>query len=140
MPFLVMWSPDSHWFLVNHHVGSFMDTLQVFEMVGDKAVERPAVAKSAVDLASRRYTCLQPDMILPNAVRWSRDSRRFVLVTISRPDACSDYGRHPGTWHSLWMIEEVATGRIDPRSVRVQSDDKPLKMPRTGAYAAFSGK
>lgn len=140
MPFQVMWSPDSKWFLVNHHVGSFMDVLQVFEIVDRRAVERPAVVKSAVDLASRRYTCLQPDMILPNGVKWSRDSRRVVLVTISRPDACTDYGRHRGTWHSLWMIEDVATGHIDPASVRVQRDDKPLKLPRTGAYAAFAEK
>ena len=137
MPLLVMWSPDSHWFLVNHHVGSFMDLLQVFEMVGDRAVERPALVKAAVRLASRRYSCLQPDMILPNGVQWSRDSRRVILVTISRPDACTDFGRHRGTWHSLWMIEDVPSGRIEPGSVQVQPDDKPFRTPTTGAYSIF---
>ena len=138
MPFLVMWSPDSRWFLVNHHVGSFMDTLQVFEIVGQTAMERPALVRSAVRLASRRYPCLRRDMILPNGVRWSRDSRRIILVTISRPDACSDYGRRRGNWHSLWMIGDVDSGRIDRGSVKVQPDDKPLETPRTGVYATFS--
>ncbi len=133
MPFSVSWSPNSRWFFVNHHVGSFMDVLQVFEIVGQTAVERPALARSAVRTATSRYPCLPPEQVLPNGARWTRDGRGIVLVTISRPDACEVFGR-PGRWHSLWMIGDVGSGVISPASIRVQADDKPLGMPRDGPY------
>jgi hypothetical protein len=136
MPFLVAWSPDSHWFFVNHHVGSFMDVLQVFEMVGGRAVERPALGRAAVRLAVRRYPCLPPRGVLPNGARWSADSRRIVLWTISRPDVCSGmWGNRRGEWRPLWMIGDVQSGRIDPASIRVQVDGTPFDMPRDGPYA-----
>lgn len=135
MPFSVSWAPNSRWFFVNHHVGSFMDVLQVFEIVGRSALERPALVKSAVRVATGRYPCLPPNMVLPNGARWTRDSRKIILVTISAPYACTEFGRRPGSWHSLWMIGEAASGRIAPGSVRVQPDDKPLRMPREAAYS-----
>lgn len=137
MPFSVSWSPNSGWFYVNHHVGSFMDTLQVFQIVGRTAVERPALGNSAVRVATARYPCLPPSMVLPNGSRWSRDSRHIILVTVSAPYACKEFGRHPGTFHSLWMIGDVGTGRIDKSSIRVQSDSQPFREPRGGPYSAF---
>lgn len=137
MQFSVMWSPNSRWFYVNHHVGSFMDTLRLFEIVGRSAVERPSLAESAARIAVRRYPCLRGDLVHPNGVRWSRDSRRIVLVTISASYACTLFARRPGTWQSLWMIGDVVTARIDPRSIRVQPDDKPWKMPSGGSYSGF---
>jgi hypothetical protein len=75
-------------------------------------------------------------MVLPNGARWTSDSRQIVLVTISRPNACSpDFSKHSGEWHSLWMIGDAATGAIDPTSIRVQADDKPFQTPQDGAYA-----
>jgi hypothetical protein len=74
-------------------------------------------------------------MVHPNGVRWTRDSLRIVLFTISAAYACTEFGRRPGSWHSLWMIGEAATGRIDAQSIRVQRDDKPLKVPSGGAYS-----
>ena len=137
MPFSVSWAPDSRWFFVNHHVGSFMDELQIFEIVRRSAVERPLLVKSAVRLATRRYPCLPPAAVLPNGSRWARDSRRIVLVTISRPDACSSTNRKRVIWRSLWMIGEVRHGRINPESIRVQPDDKPFQPPRGGPYGDF---
>ena len=135
MPFSVSWAPNSRWFFVNHHVGSFMDVLQVFEIVGRSAVERPALVKSAVHVATSRYPCLPRAMVLPNGARWTRDGKGIVLVTISRPDACTDFGKSSGSWHSLWMVADVSSGRIDPRSIRVQLDDAPLQIPRGGVYS-----
>jgi hypothetical protein len=137
MPFSVSWAPNSRWFFVNHHVGSFMDTLRVFEIVGRTAVERPALGEAAVRLATTRYPCLPPELVRPNGVRWARDSRRIVLFTISATWACTVFGRRPGTWHSLWMIGDVSSGRIDPRSIVAQSDERPLEMPKKGAYSRF---
>jgi hypothetical protein len=134
MPFSVSWAPNSRWLFVNHHVGSFMDTLQLFEIVGRAAVERPALVRSAVRIATRRYPCLPPAMVLPNGVRWARDSRRIVLFTISAPYACTLFHR-PGSWHSLWMIGDVRSGRVDARSIRVQLDNERSQSPRGGVYS-----
>jgi hypothetical protein len=135
MPFLISWSPDSHWFFANHHVGSFVDVLQVFEMVEGIAVERPAVVDAAVAIARNRYPCLQPGMVLPNGARWIGENK-VVLVTISRSDACSgDYGGQPGEWEPLWMIGDLTTGAIEPASIRVAADEGGLKIPEDGPYA-----
>jgi hypothetical protein len=69
-------------------------------------------------------------------VRWTRDGRDIVLVTISAAYACSpDFSRNPGKFHSLWMIGDVRTGLIDPASIRVQPDDRPFEVPRDKAYS-----
>ncbi len=134
MPFSVWWSLNSRWFFVNHHVGSFMDVLQVFEIVGQTAIERPALVQSAVKIATSRYPCLPPDQVLPNGARWTRDGRGIVLVTVSRPNACEMSGR-PGRWRSLWMIGDVDSGRVSSASIRVAPDDKPMRTPTDGPYA-----
>lgn len=130
MPFAVFWSPTSRWFFVNHHVGSFMDVMQVFEVVDGKAVERPALPAQAARIATRRYPCLPRNAVLPNGARWTRDGRAIVLVTISRPDACET-----GKWEPLWMIGQADGGGVDAKSIRVQPDDRPLSAPEDGPYA-----
>lgn len=135
MPFSVFWAPNSRWFFVNHHVGSFMDTLQVFQIVGGVAVERKTLSKVAASIAATRYPCLYARMVNPNGFKWSRDSQRIVMVTVSRTDACTDFARRPGDWHSLWMIGDVKTGQIERKSIRVQPDDRPFKMPDRGSYS-----
>ncbi len=133
MPFVVLWSPDSHWIAVNHHVGSFMDELRLFEIVGEKIIERPGLVKAAKYQAVRRYPCLTSSAVLPKAMRWSKDSRRLVLVTISSLYACSDNAKK-GDWWPLWMVADVGTGRIDPASIRVDKADGPLKEPSETRY------
>lgn len=136
MPFLVMWAPNSRWFFVNHHVGSFMGRLRVFEIVGRSAVERPALPNSAIRIATRRYPCLRAGWVNPNGVRWARGSRRIVLFTVSATYACNpEFWARPGNWQSLWMIGDVRTGLVESRSIRVQPDDQPLRMPQGGPYS-----
>lgn len=137
MPFEAFWAPNSQWFFVNHHIGSFMDRLQVFQIVGHAVVERFALPKAAARVAAKRYPCLYRSMVNPNGVRWANDSRRIVIFTISRTDACTDFARRPGNWHPLWMIGDVQSGQIEPASIRVQSDDKPFTMPLQGPYSKF---
>ena len=135
MPFRVFWSRDSRWFFVNHHVGSFMDEMQLFEITGGSVVERGTLVRSAVRAAVGRFPCLPPRGVLPNGARWLPDGRRIVLVTISRPDACADSARRPRVWKPLWMIGDARTGRIDQRSVRIARGDGELQEPRDGPYA-----
>lgn len=137
MPFSVSWAPNSRWFYVNHHVGSFMDVLQLFQIVGGKAPERRTLVRAAIRQAVHRYPCLPPNMVLPNGTKWSRNGKRIVIVTISRPDVCETWSRRHGTWRSLWMIGDIRTGRIVPGTIRIQADDKPLEMPKDGPYADF---
>ncbi|MEA1085384.1 hypothetical protein SFC76_14050 [Sphingomonas sp. CD22] len=136
MPFTVMWSPDSHWVAVNHHVGSFMDELKIFEIVGRTIIERPRLTNAARQQAVQRFRCLSPSSVLPNAIRWSKDGHRLAMVTISSQDACSETAKR-GDWRPLWMIGDVRTGRIDPASVRVDKADGPLREPRDPLYRGF---
>lgn len=136
MPFTVHWAPNSRWFFVNHHVGSFMDVLRIFEIADGKPIERPALVRAAVRIASRRYPCLRPDMILPSGTRWARGGSAIVLVTISRADACSaEYTRRPGSWQPLWMIGDVRTAKVDARSIQVDRGNTGLREPRGGLYS-----
>ncbi|HYJ83631.1 MAG TPA: hypothetical protein VEW26_12425 [Allosphingosinicella sp.] len=135
MPFAVGWAPNSRWFFVNHHVGSFMDRLRLFEMVGGSAVERFGLVNSVTGIAVRRYPCLKPGLVYPNGVRWMRDSRRIVLFTTSATYACPVLSNRPGRWRTLWMIGDVRSGLVDPRSIRVQPDDGRLAEPLGGPYA-----
>lgn len=136
MPFVVLWSPDSHWVAINHHVGSFMDELHLFEIVGRKIVERPGLVKTVKQHAVRRYPCLTPAAVLPGAMRWSKDSHRLMLVTISSLYACSETAKK-GDWWPLWMIGDIRTGRIDPASIRIDKGDGPLREPRDPMYRSF---
>jgi hypothetical protein len=134
MPFRVFWAPDSRWFFVNHHVGSFMDEMQLFEITGRTVVEHRALVQSAIRTATGRFPCLPPNSVLPNGARWMPDGRSIVIVTISRPSACSEAGR-PGSWKPLWMIGDARTGRIDRSSIRVARGDGELREPRDRLYA-----
>ena len=134
MPFRLFWAPDSRWFFVNHHVGSFMDEMQLFEITGRSVIERRALVQSAVRTATGRFPCLPPRGVLPNGARWMPDGRSIVMVTISRPSACSESGR-PGSWKPLWMIGDAHTGRIDRSSIRVAHGEGELREPRDGVYA-----
>ena len=135
MPLLVSWAPNSRRFFVNHHVGSFMDRVRLFEIVGRAALERRGLPRSAVRIATRRYPCLTRDWVYPEGVRWARDSRRIVLFTISSSYVCTELGPRRGSWHPLWMIGDVRSGRVEPGSIRVQRNDRPPQMPRGGPYS-----
>lgn len=133
MPFSVSWSQDSRWVAVNHHVGSFMDQLRLFEIVGSRLVERTALTQAAQRVATSRYPCLSSDAVLPSAIRWGKDGHHLVMVTISSLYACNDTAKR-GDWWPLWMVGDVRTGQIDLRSVRVDKADGPLREPRDEVY------
>jgi len=136
MPFSVSWSPDSRWFYVNHHVGSFMEMLELYEVADGSAVERPDLVTSAVSAAVMRYPCLARESVLPFGVRWTADSQRIVLLTMSRADACvSDNGKSLGSWHPLWMIGDAQSGVVEPDAVRVQFGSGPFAVPTDGPYS-----
>ncbi len=138
MPVTVVWSADSRWFFANHHIGSFMDRLQVFQIVGGKAVERPALFTAAARLAHRRYPCLTTRAVTGDGMGWTRDNRHIALFTTASPDACLDFDApgepETGVFRDLVMIGDVRSGRIDPASVRVFA--VPAKLPHDGPYAA----
>lgn len=136
MPFAVLWSPNGQWLAVNHHVGSFMDELQLFEIVDRRIVRRRDLVTAARRQATQTYRCLTPNAVLPSAIRWSKDSRRLMMVTISSPYACSATAR-PGDWWPLWMIGDIRTGRIDPKSVKVDRAEGALQEPRDPLYRRF---
>lgn len=112
-----------------------MDTLQVFQIVGRIAVERKMLPRAAASIAAARYPCLYARMVNPNGVKWSRDSEHIVIVTVSRTDACTDFARRPGNWHSLWMIGDVKSGQVERTSIRVQPDNRPFNIPKGGPYS-----
>lgn len=142
MPFVLFWSPRPHWFFVNHYLGSGLDRLRVFEIVNRTAIERSAVFAEATREMVRRYPCLgRRGTVDASGWRWSRDGRRIALLAYARPDACGEMdargGWQPGPlWDPLWMIGDVATGRIDPASVRPRRNGLG-PMPTDGPYAAL---
>lgn len=136
MPFAVLWSPDGRWLAVNHHAGSFMDELRLFEVVRQRIVERRTLVIAAKRQAVSRYRCLKPDAVLPSAMRWSKDSRHLVIVTISSPYACSENAK-AGDWWPLWMIGDAVTGRVDTNSVRADKAEGALQEPRDPLYRRF---
>ena len=142
MPFVVMWSPRSNWFLANHYLGSGLDRLRIFEIVNRSAIERSDVFADATRQIVRRYPCLgRTATVDASGWKWSRDGRRIAMTVYSRPDACwvddpNGQGHVDGDWEVLWMIGDVETGKIDPASIRVRKNGTG-PFPTTGPYADF---
>lgn len=140
MPFIVVWSPRSDWFFVNHYLGSDQERLRVFQVINRTAVERSAIFAEATRIMVERYPCLaRSATVVASGWRWSRDGRRIALVAYARPDACQverPRGQwvSGGRWEVLWMIGDVETGRIDPASVRIRKNGVG-PMPKDGPYA-----
>jgi hypothetical protein len=141
MPFVLYWSPRSGWFFVNHYLGSDQDRLRVFQIVNRSAIERSSVYAEATRVMIAHYPCLGRNAeVVASGWRWSRDGQRIALIAYARPDACWEFdgtAAHstPG-WEPLWMIGDVATGRIDPASVRVRVNGVG-PMPTGGPYATL---
>lgn len=135
MPLTVRWAPNAKWFLANHYDGSGLSFLQLFEMVGNKAIERPALGGLAIKEMVDRYPCLQPDLVMLSGLGWSQDSASIILLARSRLDACSamhlpgaptENGHSPDAgWKPLRMIGKVAHAAIDPKSIRSFEIDDP---------------
>lgn len=142
MPFVLFWAPDARRFFVNHYQGSGLDRLRLFELIGRRAIERPALMTAVARTMIALYPCLaRPGKVDASGWRWSRDGRRIALVAYARPDACLvDVGRNrtrsTGRWQSTWMIADATTKRIDRASIRVRKGGVG-PMPKDGPYATF---
>ncbi len=141
-PFVLEWSPRSDWFFVNHALGRGEDRLRLFQIVNRAVVERSALFAEASREMVSRFPCLvRSGEVRVSGRKWSADGSRVALVAYAPADAClarrgaGDFAVE-GEWQPLWMIGEVETGRIDPRSVRASSGGI-AELPSDGPYADF---
>jgi hypothetical protein len=143
MPFSILWSSRSNWFLANHYLGSDLERLRVFEIVNRTVIERSDVFADATRQAVKRYPCLgRASSVVASGWKWSRDGRRIAMTVYARPDACLVEGpkgewRDGGRWEVLWMIGDVDSGKVEPASVRVRKNGT-APFPTTGPYAGFN--
>lgn len=150
MPFVLWWSPRKDWFAVQHHIGSFMDVPEIFQITAGGVIERDQFAHAAQAKAHEMYPCLPPDRkdiwLAGSIFSLSRSGDRLAWAFTTRPDACAPPGyvgsldKPEWRWHSFLMISNLDTGKIVPGSVRVLDDDKPFadeKLPRDGPYENF---
>lgn len=145
MPFAVFWAPNSRWFLVSHHVGSFMDRPEIYEMKHRRVISHDQFRRTGQKLAQKLFPCLPQssvDWASGWTVGWSKDSRRIAWVFITRTDMCSpDYGGksvpHAKNWNPIWMISEIPSGRIVAGSVHIDRSQGALKLPKDHRYDEF---
>jgi hypothetical protein len=94
MPYVLVWSPRADWFLVSHHVGSFMDRPEVFEITPAGIVKHDQFAHAAAVEARRLYPCmpevdsLQRDWLHGWTYGWSRDGTKIAWRFTTRLDIC----------------------------------------------------
>ena len=145
MPFAVFWSPNSRWFLVNHHVGSFQDRPEVYEIKGSRVVQHKRITWQARKQAIRISPCLRKlkwDFVRGDAVGWSRDGKKLAWYFETDTDACMgprEVGPVPRNeqWKAFWMISDAATGTIVPGSIRIIPEDKSHYYPPDKLYAEY---
>jgi len=145
MPFDLHWSPRPNWFFVNHHVGSFLDQPEIYEIVDGAVVRRAETSKEGLKQAQRISPCLRNlnwDWATGLAYGWSSDGRKIAWLFTTRPDACVGLD-HEGEippekrWKSFYMISDAETGAIVPGSIRIDESEGPAVLPKDGPYAEF---
>ncbi|WP_294120650.1 hypothetical protein [Sphingomonas sp.] len=145
MPFDLHWSPRPNWFFVNHHVGSFLDRPEVYEITRGTVAQRPAMTLEGLKQARRISPCLpNPDWDWATglAYGWSRDGRKIAWLFTTRPDACVGLD-HEGEippekqWKSFYMISDAETGAIVSGSIRIDKSEGPAELPSDGPYYEF---
>jgi hypothetical protein len=145
MPFAIFWAPNSRWFLASHHVGSFMDRPEVYEVKNGRVIAHNEFRRVGLALAQRLFPCLpqaRTDWANGAVQGWSKDSRRIAWVFITRTDMCSkDYGgrsvSYEKSWKPIWMISEIPSGRIIEGSVHIDRSETGLKLPADHRYDEF---
>jgi hypothetical protein len=144
MPFVLYWLPRPNWFLVSHHVGSFMDRPEVYE-IGPNRVILHDLTRAAAREAKRISPCLRNvkwDFVHGNPHGWSSDGKKIAWGFTTRTDACmsaDEYGpvSKEDQWKPFWMISDAETGEIIPGSVRVHEGDGRAQFPSDGMYSGF---
>ena len=142
MPFEVYWSPRPNWFLVSHHVGSFMDRPEIYEITKHGVVSHDEFRRQGLRLAQRRFPCLPQnhgDWASGVTIGLSKDGRRLAWVFVTRTDMCSeDWGGKTvpfkDNWKNFLMISDVDSGKIVPGSVHYFEDPDHFKIPRDPLY------
>lgn len=145
MPFAVLWSPRPRWFVVNHHVGSFQDRPEVYEIAGDRVIRHGGITREARKQAIHLSPCLRKvrwDFVRGDVMAWSRDGKRIVRAFTTDTDACmgpKGLGPVPRKeqWKAFWMISDAATGLVLPGSIRIIPDDKTQYFPSDKLYAPY---
>lgn len=145
MPFAVFWSPRPDWFLVNHHVGSFMDRPEVYEIRRGRVIQHEGMTREARKQAIRISPCLGAvpwNFVRGEAEGWSSDGKRIAWYFETDTDACMgphELGAVPPNkqWKAFWMISDAASGRIVPGSIRIIPDDKTGYSPQDAMYAEY---
>jgi len=145
MPFAIIWAPNSRWFVASHHVGSFMDRPEAYEIRNGHVISNDQFRRTGQRLAQRLFPCLPQsgaDWANGAVLGWSRDSRRIAWVFITRADMCSpDYGGRSvpefKNWRPVWMISEIPSGRIISGSVHIDRSEGTLKAPSDHRYDEF---
>jgi hypothetical protein len=145
MPFDLHWSPRPNWFFLNHHVGSFLDRPEVYEITRGAVVERPAMTLSGLKQARRISPCLPNpswNWATGRAYGWSGDGGKIAWLFTTRPDACVGLD-HEGEiprekrWKSFFMISDAETGAVVPGSIRIDEAEGSAELPNDGPYAEF---
>jgi len=145
MPFAVFWSPRPNWFFVNHHVGSFMDRPEVYEIKAGHVLQHQGITREGRRQAIRISPCLRkvdPDFVMGDAIGWSHDGKRIAWYFETNTDACmgpQETGPVPfkEQWKAFWMISDAATGAIMPGSIRIIPEDKAAYFPSDKLYAEY---
>lgn len=145
MPFAVLWAPNSQWFLVSHHVGSFMDRPEVYQISNRRVISRDRFRLIGQQLAQKIFPCLprsKADWARGAVQGWSKDGRRVAWAFITQTDMCSpEYGgksvSYEKNWKPVWMISEIPSGRVIPGSVHIDNSRSGLTLPRDHRYDEF---
>jgi len=145
MPFAVFWSPNSRWFAVNHHVGSFQERPEIYEITGTRVIAHGGIRREARRKAIRISPCLHKvkwDFVHGDVIGWSRDGRKVAWYFETDTDACMgprELGPVPKSeqWKAFWMITDAATGAIVPGSIRIIPDDRSDYYPPDKLYAEY---
>jgi hypothetical protein len=142
MPFSMFWSPQRDWFFVDHHVGSFMQVPEVFEIRADR-IEKNDFLQAGMREARKRFPCLPTSdgWAAGNVMGWSADGRRMAWMLRTRIDVCmgpGDSGSIPRDKQvdPLMMVSDLASGGVVPGSVVFVSDRmlEKFEFPDTAAY------
>jgi hypothetical protein len=149
MPFVLVWSPRKEWFAVQHHVGSFMDVPEIFQITPRGVIKRDEFAHAAQARAHNMYPCLPSDgkdiWLAGSIFKLSRDGAKLAWAFTTRPNMCNFDGppksqEEQMPWHSFLMISDLDTGEIVRGSVRVLPDNKAfaeIRLPTNGPYKDF---
>jgi hypothetical protein len=116
MAFTIRWSPRSDRFFANHALREGGEQLRLFELIGEAAHERPALVAEARRVLAERHRCVADGDIRVMGDRWNAEGTRVSLVAEGRSNGCDAKGG--GTVRRLSMVGDVASGRVDPASVR----------------------